>query len=83
VKLSITHILMERPQAYKLLSRRIGCDSFERLGKRLCKLVELMGNAIGSTVPLACQDWANTKAAYRFFSNEGERGRDLGRPFRG
>jgi hypothetical protein len=21
-------------------------------------------------VPLACQDWANTKAAYRFFSNE-------------
>jgi hypothetical protein len=32
--------------------------------------VELMGNAIGSTVPLACQDWANTKAAYRFFSND-------------
>jgi hypothetical protein len=49
-----------------------GSSSFvdERLGKRLRKLVELMGNAIGSTVPLACQDWANTKAAYRFFSND-------------
>jgi len=24
---------------------------------------------MGQSVPLACQDWANTKAAYRFFSN--------------
>lgn len=24
---------------------------------------------MGATIPLACQDWANTKAAYRFFSN--------------
>jgi hypothetical protein len=54
------------------LDRELAGSSFadERLGKRLRKLVELMGNAIGSTVPLACQDWANTKAAYRFFSNE-------------
>src|SRR5580658_6078217 len=29
----------------------------------------LMSNGIGHTIPLACQDWANTKAAYRFFSN--------------
>src|SRR6266480_4076798 len=52
--------------------RELAGSSFvdERLGKRLRKLVELMGNAIGSTVPLACQDWANTKAAYRFFSND-------------
>ena len=28
-----------------------------------------MANGIGQTIPLACQDWANTKAAYRFFSN--------------
>ena len=28
-----------------------------------------MGAAIGASLPLACQDWANTKAAYRFFSN--------------
>lgn len=25
---------------------------------------------MGQSIPLACQDWANTKAAYRFFSNE-------------
>lgn len=29
-----------------------------------------MGDAIGQPLPLACQDWAGTKAAYRFFSNE-------------
>jgi hypothetical protein len=54
------------------LDRELAGSSFvdERLGKRLRKLVELMGNAIGSTVPLACQYWANTKAAYRFFSND-------------
>jgi len=28
-----------------------------------------MGGAIGTSLPLACQDWANPKAAYRFFSN--------------
>src|SRR5688500_7240490 len=29
-----------------------------------------MDGAMGSSIPLACQDWANTKAAYRFFANE-------------
>lgn len=54
------------------LAQELAGSSFadERLSKRLRKLAELMGNAIGSTVPLACQDWANTKAAYRFFSND-------------
>jgi hypothetical protein len=28
-----------------------------------------IGDAVGESVPMACQDWANTKAAYRFFSN--------------
>jgi Transposase DNA-binding len=28
------------------------------------------GSAMGQSIPLVCQDWANTKAAYRFFSNE-------------
>jgi Transposase DNA-binding len=40
-----------------------------RLGKRLRTLLGLMSNGIGQTIPLACQDRANTKAAYRFFSN--------------
>jgi Transposase DNA-binding len=48
-----------------------GCGlADERLTKRLRKLLELMGGAMGETIPLACQDWANTKAAYRFFSND-------------
>jgi hypothetical protein len=33
-------------------------------------LLDQMGNAMGRSIPFACQDWANTKAAYRFFSNE-------------
>ena len=41
-----------------------------RLGQRLRKLIERMGSAIGASLPLACQDWANTKAAYRFFAND-------------
>lgn len=30
----------------------------------------MMADGIGQSVPYACQDWANTKAAYRFFSND-------------
>jgi hypothetical protein len=33
-------------------------------------LIEQTEAAVGESIPLACQDWANTKAAYRFFSNE-------------
>ncbi|MDB5524277.1 MAG: transposase [Rhizobium sp.] len=41
----------------------------ERLSRRLGRLLECMAGAMGASIPLACQDWANTKAAYRFFSN--------------
>ena len=41
-----------------------------RLDIRLRQLVEQMGAGFGESIPLACQDWANTKAAYRFFSND-------------
>jgi hypothetical protein len=41
-----------------------------RLGKRFKKFVEQLSEGIGETIPMACQDWANTKAAYRFLSNE-------------
>jgi Transposase DNA-binding/Transposase Tn5 dimerisation domain len=41
-----------------------------RLCRRLRSLLEQIGDAVGESVPMACQDWANTKAAYRFFSNE-------------
>ena len=41
----------------------------QRLKARLGKLLSDLGQKIGGTVPAACQDWAATKAAYRFFSN--------------
>ena len=47
-----------------------GCTFADaRLGYRLHKLIERMDGAIGGSLPFVCQDWANTKAAYRFFSN--------------
>src|SRR5215831_2010591 len=47
-----------------------GCEFRDaRLGKRFKTLVEQLSQAIGETIPMACQDWASTKAAYRFFSN--------------
>jgi Transposase DNA-binding len=38
----------------------------ERLGRRFKTLLSDIGGAIGASLPLACQDWANTKAAYCF-----------------
>jgi len=48
-----------------------GCEFRDaRLGKRLGSLLHQLGGSIGGTIPFACQDWANTKAAYRFLSND-------------
>ena len=48
-----------------------GCSlADERLNKRLRKLLAQIGSAMGQSIPLVCQDWANAKAAYRFFSND-------------
>lgn len=41
-----------------------------RQGKRLGLLLSQCWAGIGKSIPLACQDWKNTKAAYRFFSND-------------
>src|ERR1035441_2937106 len=41
-----------------------------RLGKRFRRLVEQFAESAGKSIPWACQDWASTKAAYRFFSND-------------
>jgi hypothetical protein len=47
-----------------------GCDfPDQRLKSRLGKVLIRLGEKIGATLPAACQDWAATKAAYRFFSN--------------
>lgn len=48
-----------------------GCQfKDERLGKRFRKLLEQLSDGTGESIPMACQDWASTKAAYRFLSNE-------------
>lgn len=41
-----------------------------RLGRRCAELLKQVGDAMGESIPCACQDWASTKAAYRFLSNE-------------
>jgi hypothetical protein len=49
----------------------VGCEFRDaRLGDRFRKLLAQIGSAMGQSIPLVCQDWANTKAAYRFFSND-------------
>jgi len=48
-----------------------GCEFADvRLWSRFKTFVEQLSEGIGETIPMACQDWANTKAAYRFLSNE-------------
>ena len=42
----------------------------ERLGKRFGVLMEQLSKGLGRTLPLACGDWAATKAAYRFLDND-------------
>lgn len=59
-------------EAVSWVEREIAACEFEdvRLGKRFRDLLEQIGGAVGESIPMACQDWANAKAAYRFFSNE-------------
>jgi hypothetical protein len=49
----------------------------ERLGKRFRTLLEQLSDGTGKSIPMTCQDWANTKAAYRFLSNERVNERDI------
>src|SRR4051794_17614367 len=41
----------------------------QRLNKRLAHLVEDLAAQPTASVPQACGDWKDTKAAYRFWSN--------------
>lgn len=36
-----------------------------------------LAESIGKPIPLACQDWASIKGAYRFLSNESVDEKDL------
>lgn len=47
------------------------CDLGDaRLNRRLGAMLAALGERPGKSLPTAFQDWSNTKAAYRFFSNE-------------
>ena len=49
----------------------VGCRFGDgRLDRRLRQLVEQMESGFGESIPLACQNRAKTKAAYRFFSDD-------------
>ena len=62
----------QTPEDESWVDREVaGCKFRDvRLGERFRKLLKQIGSAIGQAIPFACQDWANTKAAYRFFSND-------------
>lgn len=48
-----------------------GCDLGDaRLDARLGAIIEAVSERAGESLPAAFQDWASTKAAYRFFENE-------------
>jgi len=48
-----------------------GCEFADvRIGKRFGMLMKQLSKGLGQTLPLACGDWANTKAAYRFLDND-------------
>ena len=47
----------------------VGSFKDARLGRRFCDLLRRLSDGMGGSIPFACQDWTNTKAAYRFFSN--------------
>ena len=48
-----------------------GCEFADaQLGRRFGMLMEQLSTGLGQTLPLACGDWANTKAAYRFLDND-------------
>ena len=40
------------------------------VGRRFGQLLTQVGDGMGESIPFACLDWANTKAAYRFFAND-------------
>src|SRR5476651_65453 len=53
------------------LDEEVGRSRFrdERLGKRFRLVLERLWTCMGQSIPMAFQDWCNTKAAYRFLSN--------------
>lgn len=71
-KVGRTKPLARGPQELRSWAEREseGCRfNDRRLDRRFTTLLEQLSDSVGSPIPFACQDWANTKAAYRFLSN--------------
>jgi hypothetical protein len=70
-------VYVEKPSSW--IDRELeGCTFVDkRLDKRFRTLLEQLSDGTGESIPMACQDWANTKAAYRFFSNERVNEKDI------
>ena len=49
----------------------------QRLNKRLIQLTESFSQSPQCPINHACEDWAETKGAYRFFSNENVAYKDI------
>lgn len=62
----------DRADGEDWINREVTDSSFQdaRLRRRFRTLLERLWSGVGETIPFACQDWANTKGAYRFLSNE-------------
>jgi hypothetical protein len=58
--------------ASEWIDRELSPGTFtdERLEQRFRALLAQLSTGPGESIPLVCQDWANTKAAYRFLDNE-------------
>jgi hypothetical protein len=56
----------------KWIDRELAECTFKdkRLERRFRSLLTQFSASPGDSIPLVCQDWANTKAAYRFLDNE-------------
>ena len=54
------------------LDREVAGSNFQdgRLAARFRTLLDRLWRSVGQSIPLACQDWAQTEAAYRFLSND-------------
>lgn len=66
---SVAHLTASPTQTW--IAQELAGSEFrdDRLNKRFRKLFEQLTDGPGESIPLICQDWANTKAAYRFLSN--------------
>jgi hypothetical protein len=60
------------PDDREWMDREVAGSNFQdgRLATRFRTLLDRLWRSIGQSIPLACQDWAQTKAAYRFLSND-------------